>query len=51
MSRLICKTATSIRYVQPNSFRMPNAYNNREIPCENYPELDYTLWKDAGYKK
>lgn len=51
MSRLICKTATSIRAVQPNAFRMPNSYNNQELPCESYPELDYSLWKDSEYKK
>lgn len=51
MARLICKTAPSIRSVQPNVFLMPNTHSNPEIPCESYPELDYSLWRDSAYKK
>lgn len=50
MARLICKTANSIKSVQPNVFRLPNNYDNQELPCESYPELDYNLWRES-YKK
>jgi len=44
LSNILCK-AGYIESAQPNAFFLESSHNAK-IPCQSYPELDYSLWAD-----
>lgn len=46
LSRLLCRASDYIDGVQRYAF-FPESNYNPKIPCRNYPEINYSLWKDS----
>jgi len=46
LARLVCRTGDYMGAVQRYAF-FPVSKYNKEIPCKDYPEINYQLWKDS----
>ncbi|XP_054163287.1 peroxidase-like [Oppia nitens] len=48
LANIICKTSMDVHAIQPNVFFHASPHNPL-MPCQAYPEIDYSLWAESPY--